>query len=58
MTARPKHQGHRPERSESLIKRLAIHEASHAVTRLCLALDTVTVSWSPKSRQSAKLGFG
>ena len=42
MTARPEHQAHRPQRSESLIRRLAIHEASHALTRLCLALDTVT----------------
>jgi len=33
---------HRPKRSDALVRRIAIHEASHAVARLVFDLDTVT----------------
>lgn len=42
MTADPDDTDHRPKRSEALIKRIAVHEASHAAVRLYLELGTIT----------------
>ncbi|PZN48508.1 MAG: hypothetical protein DIU65_16060 [Proteobacteria bacterium] len=33
---------HQPRRSDALVRRIAVHEASHAVARLVFDLDTVT----------------
>jgi len=42
MTAHPNQEVQTPARSKWLVRQLTVHEASHVVARLCLALDTIT----------------